>query len=123
MVTVTAKRILGTHDLDNHFLLVSGNLVTKISIPSKDFSRCGTKFLTSSCLARFTNLLLKSLSSILNCMSLALMIVSLTSKIEETFEIISSCVRSVIIYHQTYSINCFSTLKLNICKFSLQICK
>merc|ERR1711969_525820 len=99
MVTVTAKRILGTQDFDNHFLLVSGNLVTTIYTPSKDFSRCGTKFLTSSCLARSTNLFLKSLSSILSRISLVLITMSLTSKIEDTFETTSSCVRSVMVYH------------------------
>ena len=47
----------------------------------------------------------------------------LTSKIEETFEITSSSVISLIIYHTNNSINCFSTLKLNISNSSLQVCK
>ena len=37
MVTVTAKRILGTQDFDNHFLLVSGNLVTKYTLRQRIF--------------------------------------------------------------------------------------
>ena len=79
--------------------LILGNLVTKISIPSKDFSMRGTKFLTSSSLARSTNLFLKSVSPILNCRSFVLVIISLTSKIEETFEITSSSVISLMDHH------------------------
>ena len=70
--------------------------------------------MNSNCLARSTNLFLKFLSPILNFKFSMLPIVSLTSKIEETIEIICSSVGSAMTNQTCVSINCFSALELNI---------
>ena len=61
MVTVTAKRILGVHVFDSHFLCFSGGyLETDRTISLFDFSRTQTRLYFSRFCVRLTNLLLKS---------------------------------------------------------------
>src|SRR3972149_3246448 len=93
-----AKRILGVHELDNHFRCFrGGNLFTRIYIPSDDFCILQIRSLASNFWANSTNLDLNSLSSILNFKVSKVRSTLVTSNCEETIEITSSCVGSLIL--------------------------